>query len=76
MQMIQATIYGVPASMIDSQYGNITWNKWLELEKVRTERNPGRTAVIHTRSKRKALWVNNIVNYDIPPKLVEFEDLI
>jgi len=74
--MIQLTTYSFPGAMLDSQYGEITWNKWLELEKVRIENNPDRTAVIHKRGNKKALWVNNIVHYDIPPTLVEFEDLL
>jgi len=64
--------------MLKSQYGEVTWGKWLELEKARIERDPNRTAVIHTRGNNKALWVNNVVEFDhqSKPYLVEFEDLI
>ena len=74
--MIQLTKYNSLRARLDSQYGKIRWSEWLELEKARIENNPDRTAVIHTRGRKKALWANNIVHYDIPPNFVEFEDLI
>lgn len=46
---------------IDTQYGYITYLRWLELEKARIERTPGRVAEIMHLKNAASLFVNRVV---------------
>jgi len=45
---------------IDCQYGTIPVLEWLQKEKTRIERTPGRFAQIKETVSRASLWVNDI----------------
>ena len=63
-EMVQLTEYEDPCSFIKSQHGTTNWRRYLELEKERIEKSPGRTAIIkHGRASagnKYALFVNNV----------------
>jgi hypothetical protein len=53
--------YNDPSVMIDTQYGVVTYLKWLEKEKERIEKDPTRTAEIVTaKGGEVALFANLI----------------
>ena len=77
MDMIQHYGYDFPSEIIDSQYGKIGYDIWLELEAKRINKDPKRTAIVHNNLNKKALWVNNMVVYDKDkPKFKKYEELV
>jgi|GEM_PF-3114062 hypothetical protein len=62
--MIQLTDYCDPTEFIRCQYGSISWKRYLNLEKERIEKSPGRVAEIRhgvaSAGNKYALFVNDI----------------
>ena len=44
--------------MMSTQYGDIRFSKWLNLEAARISKNPNRIVAIVSRGKKLALFVN------------------
>lgn len=59
-RMIQLTTWDSPSREIDSQYGNIPWGEYLDLEQRRIVKNPVRTAEIRRMGELISLWVNPV----------------
>jgi hypothetical protein len=62
MGSLQLYRYNDPTAIIDTQYGTITYLRWLEKEKERIEKDSTRTAEIVTATKggEVALFANVI----------------
>lgn len=63
-EMVQLTEYCDPTEWITSQYGKIVWRNYLQKEKERIEKSPGRVVEIRrgcaTSANRYALFVNYV----------------
>jgi len=61
-KMIQMTPYCPPGEKVDTQYGIVRYEEWLNRESARICRHPGRTAEIDKKASGTiALWVNDVV---------------
>jgi len=58
--MIQLTMWDNPEKEINTQYGNIPWVIYLDLERRRIEKNPGRTGEVRKMGDLLSLWVNPV----------------
>jgi len=58
--MIQLTIEQEPDYPMDTQYGTITYKKWIELEEKRIKQNPTRITEIRKKKGKLSLWVNKV----------------
>ena len=63
-EMVQLTEYCDPCERIQSQHGTITWKNYLQKEKERIEKTPGRVVEIRhgkgSAGAKYALFVNDI----------------
>lgn len=63
-KLVQLYHWGSKKSTIDSQYGRIPYEKWLQLEKERICKNIYRTAEVREKDDGfVSLWVNDVVDY-------------
>ena len=60
LQLIEIYKFNDGETLLDSQYGKISYVPWLMLEATRINKDPSRTAAIVNRGKRFALFVNDV----------------
>lgn len=64
VKMVQLSEYGNPGERIQTQYGLITWEQYLNKEKERIAKSPGRVVEIRrgrmSQANQLALFVNHI----------------
>ena len=62
MNLIEHYEWGYKFAPIESQYGTLDYLAWLEKEKARIEKTPGRVAEVRVAGNRAALFVNDVRN--------------
>jgi len=63
-RFVQLTCWGNPAVRLNCQYGEkVLWDEYLELEKLRIEKDPARVAEIRTKGTKSALFVNAVPDF-------------
>lgn len=63
-RMIRLTTWDSPGKEIDTQYGNITWGAYLDLERNRITKNPVRDTEVRKMGELVSLWVNPVKGCD------------
>ena len=62
--MMRLYEYDKPGKMIETVNGFITYAQWLENEKARIERRPGRQCEVRTKGDKVALFVDQVAGWD------------
>lgn len=69
--LVPITEWGSPNEIMETQYGTISFERWLLLEAARLKREPGRVVEIRKSLGRLALFADNLIEDELQEALKE-----